>query len=209
MPLTQIQAGMFAGNAITAADLAAGSITTEKIANNAVTSALIANSAITSALIANSAIASAAIASEAVTLPKLARSGLFLTTFASRTSNHTLTGDSGWVDHISTEITVGKQCSLLAIYSSASSFESGAVEGFARLLVNGTMIGYNSCVAKQSTANAAGSGTVFWDVQNLAAGTHTIKVQVRNSKAGTTWTTPYWSVDGQTANTLGLLYYNT
>jgi glucose dehydrogenase len=144
---------------------------------------------------------------DGVALPQIARNGLFFTSFAARTSQQSLVGDSGWVDHLTSNVTVAKQCSLLIIYSSSSSFESGPVQGFARLLVDGTMVGFNSCVAKQSTANAAGSGTVFWDVQNIAAGAHTIKVQVRNTQGGSTWVTPYFDADGQTANTLGLIFY--
>jgi len=144
---------------------------------------------------------------DGVALPQIARNGLFFTTFATRTSQQTLIGDSGWVDHLSTSITVAKQCSLLVIYSSSSSFESGPVQGFARLVVDGGTIGNNSCCAKQSTANAAGSGTVFYDVQNIAAGAHTIKVQLRNTQGGSTWITPYFDADGNTANILGLLFY--
>jgi hypothetical protein len=144
---------------------------------------------------------------DGVALSQISRNGLFFTQFTQRTAQQSLAGDSGWVDHISTSITVAKQCSLLLIYSSASSFESGPVQGFARLIVDGAMIGKNSCVAKQSTANAAGSGTVFWDVQNIAAGAHTIKVQVRNTQGGSTWITPYFDADGETANILGLIFY--
>jgi hypothetical protein len=144
---------------------------------------------------------------DGVALPQIARNGLFFTAFAFRTSQQSLVGDSGWVDHLTSNVTVAKQCSLLIIYSSSSSFENGPVQGFARLLVDGTMVGFNSCCAKQSTANAAGSGTVFWDVQNIAAGAHTIKVQVRNTQGGSTWITPYFDADGQTANTLGLIFY--
>ena len=65
----------------------------------------------------------------------------------------------------------------------------------------------NACVAKQSTANSAGSGCVIWDKQYLPAGTHTVTVQIRNTISGSTWVTPYWSADGQTANTLSVMYY--
>lgn len=176
--------------------LADGSITADELAEGAA----VAN-------IANGSLVTAKLADSAVTLPKLAYGGLFFTQFATRTSEHALIGDSGWVDHLSMSFTVGKQCNALFLYSSSSSFESGPVQGFARLILDGTMIGYNSCVAKQSTANAAGAGTVQWDRQSLAAGSHTIKVQLRNTQATSTWRTPYWNIDGQTANTLGALFY--
>lgn len=157
--------------------------------------------------IANGALLTDKFADNAVTLSKIATGGLFFTQFATRTSEQALVGDSGWVDHLSMTFTVGKQCSCLFLYSSSSSFESGPVQGFARLILDGSMIGYNSCVAKQSTANAAGAGTVQWDRQNIGAGSHTIKVQLRNTQGSSTWRTPYWNVDGQTANTLGALFY--
>lgn len=137
-----------------------------------------------------------------------ATGSVYFTQCAGRTSQHSLSGDSGWVDHLSMDFTVGKTCNAMFMYSNSSSYESGPVQGFARLILDGTMIGYNSCVAKQSTANAAGPGTVFWDKQNISAGSHTVKVQIRNTQSGTTWITPYWSADGQTANTLCALYYN-
>ena len=160
-----------------------------------------------SADINTGAVIESKIASDAVSLAKLNYSGLFMTQFSARQTAHSLAGDSGWQDHLSMTFTVGKQCNALFIYSNSSSFESGPVQGFARILLDGTMIGYNSCVAKQSTANAAGSGTVFWDRQNISAGSHTVKVQLRNTQSSSTWVTPYFSIDDQTANSLGALFY--
>lgn len=182
-------------------------VTTAKINDLAVTTAKVNDLAVTSAKLAANAVTNEKINAEAVSLAKLGYSGLFMTQFAQRTSQQSLSGDSGWQDHLSMTFTVGKQCNALFLYSSSSSFESGVVQGFARILVDGNMIGANSCVAKQSTANAAGAGTVFWELQNISAGSHTVKVQVRNTQSGSTWITPYWSADGQTANTLGALFY--
>jgi len=140
-----------------------------------------------------------------VVLSKLGSNALFQTQFNGRTSQHTLVGDSGWVDHLSITFTTTAVCNCFFIYSSSSSYESGTVQGFARLLLDGTMLGYNSAVAKQSTANSAGAGTCVWDRIGVSIGTHTIKVQLRNTSG--TWITPYWNVDGQTANSLGVIYY--
>lgn len=197
MPISQIVTNSIAAGAVVADDLANSSVTTAKIADSAITTAKIAEGAVVTADLADSA----------VTLAKLGYTGLFFTQFAERGSQQSLVNDSGWVDHISNTFTIGKQCNVLFLYSSSSSFESGPVQGFARLVLNGTVIGRNSCVAKQSTANSAGAGTVFWDRQGLAAGTHTVTVQVRNTQSGSTWITPYWSVDGATSNTLGVIYY--
>ena len=131
----------------------------------------------------------------------------FQTQCAFRNSNHTLAGDSGWVDHLSTTFTVTRaNTAALFIYSSSSSFESGPVQGFARFMLDGTLIGFSSCVAKQSTANAAGSGTLVWDIQALSVGQHTITVQIRNTVSGSTWVTPYYN-EGSTANVLAVTFY--
>ena len=131
----------------------------------------------------------------------------FQTQCAYRNSNHTLAGDSGWVDHLSMTFTVTRaNTAALFIYSSSSSFESGPVQGFARFVLDGTNIGFSSCVAKQSTANAAGSGMLVWDYQSLSVGQHTITVQVRNTVSGSTWITPYYN-EGSTANLLAATFY--
>ena len=169
--------------------------------------ALKANTASLGALASLSSVTTSQISDGAVTAAKLGSNAVFFTQFSARTSQHTLSGDSGWQDHITMTFTTNRACSCLFVYSSSSSYESGAVQGFARLMLDGTMIGYNSAVAKQSTANSAGAGTCIWDKQSVSAGTHTITVQLRNTVGGTTWISPYWSADGQTANTLGVLYY--
>ena len=151
-------------------------------------------------------IVNAALANNTITSSKMAISGFFKTQFAERSATHSLGGDSGWVDHLSMTISVGQTCNALFTYISSSSYESGAVQGFARILVDGNWIGRNSCVARQSASNHAGSGAVMWDYQNLPAGNHTITVQVRNNQGGTTWITPYWS-DGGTSNILGAMFY--
>lgn len=123
-----------------------------------------------------------------------------------RTSQQSLAGDSGWVDHLSTSITCGVASRIWMFFGASFSYENGAVQGFGRFVVDGTAIGYNWCMGKQTTANAGGSGSGCW-YADVAAGSHTITVQCRNSQGASTWITPYWSVDGNTANTLGVLYY--
>ncbi len=203
----EIVAAMISAGAVTEAKIGTGAVTEAKIGTGAVTEGKIASNAVIAAKIANNAVTTDKLNSEAVTLAKLNSSGLFMTQFAERSAQQSLVGDSGWQDHLSMTFTVGKTCNVLFLYSSSSSFESGPVQGFARLVLDGTMIGRNSCVAKQSTANAAGSGTVMWDKQGVAAGTHTIKIQVRNTQGGSTWITPYYDADSQTSNMLGAIFY--
>lgn len=169
--------------------------------------ALKANTSSLGTLATLNAVGTSTISDGAVTAAKLGGNALFLTQFNVRTSQHSLGGDSGWVDHLSMTFTTNRVCNCIFFYSSSASFESGPVQGFARLILDGSQIGYNSAVAKQSTANAAGAGTCMWDRQNVSAGSHTITVQLRNVSGGSTWITPYWSADSNTGNTIGVLYY--
>jgi hypothetical protein len=158
-------------------------------------------------LAALNTIAAAQISDGAVTAAKLGSNAVFFTQMTARTSQHSMSGDSGWQDHLTLTFTNNRTCNCMFYYVSSSAYESGPAQGFARFILNGSMIGYNSCVAKQTTANAAGGGSLIWDRQNLPAGTHTITVQLRNTVGGSTWITPYWGADSQTANLLGAIYY--
>lgn len=165
------------------------------------------NPASLGALATLNTVSTSTISDGAVTGAKLGSNALFLTQFNVRTSQHTLSGDSGWVDHLSITFTTGRVCNCLFLYTSSASYESGAVQGFARIILDGVQVGYNTAVAKQSTANSAGSGTCMWDRQNVSAGSHTVTIQLRNSQGATTWITPYWTVDSNTGNLLGVLFY--
>lgn len=142
-----------------------------------------------------------------VTSAKLAGSGRMTIATAARTSSHGLGGDSGWVDHLSVSFTTGVACRIAMVFCESCTYESGAVTGFGRFLVDGSKVGYNFMLGKQSTANSGAAGSGLW-YADVSAGSHTVMVQVRNSAGGTTWYTPYWSVDGEVANTLGVWYYS-
>ena len=154
----------------------------------------------------DNSILTADIADANITSTKLSSTGRLSFISVGRTAQHSLAGDSGWVDHLSTSITCGVACRIWMFFGASYSYESGAVQGFGRFVVDGTAIGYNWCMGKQSTANAAGSGSGCW-YADVTAGAHTILVQIRNSQGASTWISPYYSVDGNTANTLGVLYY--
>lgn len=138
---------------------------------------------------------------------KLASSGRMTVATAARTSAHGLGGDSGWVDHLSVTFTVGVASRIMMVFCESCTYESGAVTAFGRFLVDGNKVGYNFMLGKQSTANSGAAGSGLW-YADVSAGSHTVMVQVRNSAGGTTWYTPYWSVDGEVANTLGVWYYS-
>jgi len=204
---SSITSAKLVNGAVTSEKISDGAVTTAKINDGSVTTAKINDGAINAAKLASATITTAKISDGAITAAKLSGNALFLTQFNVRTSQHSLGGDSGWVDHLSMTFTTNRVCNCLFIYSSSSSYESGTVQGFARLILDGTQIGYNSAVAKQSASNSAGSGTCIWDKQNVSAGSHTITVQIRNTQGGSTWITPYWTADSNTGNTIGVLYY--
>lgn len=137
---------------------------------------------------------------------KLTSTGRFDVAVGVRNGGQSLGGDSGWNDHMSTSFTCGVACRILIIVQISSGFESGPAQGFFRILVDGSKVGYSWMGGKQSTANSAGSGSSLWTA-DVGAGSHTVMIQARNIAGGSTWITPYWQVDGEGANTLGVLYY--
>jgi hypothetical protein len=141
-----------------------------------------------------------------VAAASLATSGKFTALTAYQNTPQSYNGDSGWVDHLSLTFTAGVACRVMVWGMVSSSYESGPVQGFMRLLMDGTQIGTAWCAGKQSTANSAGSGSGCAYV-DVAAGSHTVKIQARNNQGGTTWQTPYFQVDEQGANSLGIIYY--
>jgi hypothetical protein len=136
----------------------------------------------------------------------LATSAKFTALTAYQNTTQSYSGDSGWVDHLSLTFTAGVACRVMVWGMVSSGYESGTVQGFMKLLMDGTQIGYIWCAGKQASANSAGSGSSCAYV-DVAAGSHTVKIQARNNQGGTTWITPYFQVDGQGANSLGVIYY--
>lgn len=203
MPISQITSNSIAVGAVSASDLADGSISTVKIADAAVTNAKIDTVAATklTGQVPATSLTNAQVASSG-----LATSGKFTTLVAYQNSAQSYVNDSGWVDHVSLSFTTGVACRIMVWGMVSSGYESGAVQGFMRFILDGSQIGYAWCAGKQSTANSAGSGSscAYADV---SAGSHTIKIQARNTQGGSTWITPYFSVEGQGANSLGVMYY--
>jgi hypothetical protein len=143
---------------------------------------------------------------DSVSSTKLTSTGRFNVALGVRNGGQSLSGDSGWNDHMSTTFTCGVACRIFIIVQISSGYESGPAQGFFRILVDGNKVGYSWMGGKQSTANSAGAGSGLW-YADVSAGSHTVMVQARNTAGGSTWITPYWQVDGEGANTLGVLYY--
>jgi len=134
-----------------------------------------------------------------------ASSGRLAITTAIRNSAQSLSGDSGWQDHVSLAFTTGVASRAMFFFMPGVTWESGAVQGFYRFVLDGSKIGYNWCGGRQSAGNNGHSGSGLW-FADVSAAAHTIKIQARNVP-GSTWQTPYWSADGEGVNMLTALYY--
>lgn len=197
MAISQITSNSIAAGAVSASDLADASVTAAKISASGTPSA-------STFLRGDGSWQAVSIPANSVSSSSLTSTGRFSGDVAYRNSGQTLVGDSGWVDHISLTFTTGVACRIMVWGMVSSSYESGSVQGFMKFVLDGSQIGYIWCAGKQSTANSAGSGSscAYADV---SAGSHTIKIQARNTSG--TWITPYFSVDGQGANSLGVMFY--
>jgi hypothetical protein len=116
-------------------------------------------------------------------------------------TNRTLTGDSGWVSHMSGTFSPSKISNVLVTATFSMTFESGAVQTVCRLLIDGVDYG-GFCCSKQSTANSGASASGTWQLPNVTAGSHTYDLQVRNTQGSTTCILNYW--DGGLGGNYGL-----
>ena len=118
--------------------------------------------------------------------------GVRLLTQQTRTDvNRTLSGDSGWITHLSGSVTLPKQSNVIVQTNFGMTREAGSVEAFARLQWAGTVY-YGYCMSKQSTANHGGAASGSFHFANQAAGTYAWELQVRNTQGGTTCILNYW-----------------
>lgn len=209
MAISQITSNSIAAGAVSASDLADGSITTDKLANSAVTTTKISATGTPSSstfLRGDGSWQAVSIPANSVSSSSLTSTGRITYLVAERNTQQSLGGDSGWVDHVSVTFTVGVASRIMFWMCTSVGYESGAVQGFMRFILDGNQVGSNFCAGRQAASNQAASGSATW-YADVSAGSHTLKVQARNSIGGTTWITPYWSVDGQSVNTLGVMYY--
>ena len=120
------------------------------------------------------------------------------------TSTVTLTNSTSWTDHITLNFTTTRVGPVICTMNFGSGYESNLVYGEGRFLLDDTTATSVFMGGVQTTSNRAvgGSGTrVFSDV---SAGSHTIKVQIRNNGSSSTWKTPYY---GDATNHATVQYY--
>jgi hypothetical protein len=145
------------------------------------------------------------IANGTINKDRLAGSAIATYLVGQRSSAQGMSGDTGWTDHMSFTFSTSFSTRILVLFCAENGWESSTTTGFHRLILNGGKIGYNVCTGRIMANNGAGAGSTSW-VADVGAGTHTILVQQAMSGGGT-WYSPYWTVDGEGANTLGVFYY--
>lgn len=119
--------------------------------------------------------------------------------------DRSLSGDSGWVNHAGISFTTTVSGPVIMWAQLSPSYESGAVDGRARFVVDGVAYNDNSpTIAYQFNINrATGSHKIWGQTGNLSAGAHTAYLQLRNVAGGTTWITSYWGG----VDYFGIVYY--
>jgi len=123
-------------------------------------------------------------------------------------TNRTLTGDSGWVSHMSGTFSPSKISNILVEATFSMTYETGQVISACRLLIDGVDYG-GFCMSKQSTANMGGAASGTWQFPAVTAGSHTYDLQVRNTQSATTNILNYWDAglgDNYSKDTIVLTY---
>lgn len=162
-------------------------------------------SGLTAGGIDSGVITSASIEGSTIAFDRFADSAKATYLVGSRSSAQGQGGDVGWTDHLSFTFSVSFSTRVMFLWQVSNGYESGQTRGFHRFILDGSKIGYNACTGCIAANNGAGAGSNAW-YADIGAGTHTILIQQAHSGGGT-WYSPYWTVDGEGANTLGVFYY--
>jgi hypothetical protein len=116
------------------------------------------------------------------------------------TTDRSLSGDSGWVDHMSITFTPTISCTVLCFANYAHGREDGPVNVAARFILDGGVTTQEVQIIKQGIGSSYGFGahSSFGFFTSVSAASHTIKLQVRNSSAGSTGVMNYFGQPGGT-----------
>ena len=125
----------------------------------------------------------------------------------STTTNRTLTGDSGWVDHLEVTFTTTQTSTLQCFGQFSHGYESGTVYTSGRFELDGTSYTESLQIFKvgHSSNHSFGAHNMIGFFPNVSAGSHTIKLQVRNSSSGTTAIMNYFD-DAANGDHIWILY---
>lgn len=177
------------------ANLQDSAITTAKIADSAVVEADIANLAVTAGKLASTL----DLSSKTLTLPSSSVRE-YLQVSASTTTDRSLVGDSGWVDHLSVTFTANQSCTVLCFANFAHAREDGPVNTAARFILDNSTTTDEMQIFKQGfgASYSFGAHSSYGIFNNVSAGSHTIKLQARNSASGSTGILNHWGQPGGT-----------
>jgi hypothetical protein len=164
------------------------------------------DSAITSVKIADATVAAGDLAgtldlsSKTLTLPSSATPVEYKQNVDYTTTDRSLVGDSGWIDHMSITFTNTISCTVLCFANFAHGREDGPVNLAGRFLLDGSTATQEVQVFKQGLGSsyAFGAHSSFGFLPSVSAGSHTIKLQVRNSAGGSTAVMNYFGQPGGT-----------
>jgi hypothetical protein len=155
----------------------------DKVVDGSIVEADIANLAVTAGKLASTL----DLSGKTLTLPSSAVREYQQST-AYTTTDRSLSGDSGWVDHLSITFTTNQACTVLCFANFAHGREDGPVNLAGRYLLDGSTATQEVQVFKQGFANSYsfGAHSSFGFFPSVSAGSHTIKLQVRNYSSGST-----------------------
>lgn len=159
-----------------------GELPTANLQANAITSAKIADGAVASGDLASTL----DLSSKTLTLPSSSVREYSMVEVGT-TTNRTLNGDSGWVDHLSATFTTNQSCTVFCHGQLAHGFEEGPVVMHGRFVLDDSSTTTELQVFKQGFANnfSFGAHNCHGFFTSVSAGSHTIKFQVRNYTGGT------------------------
>jgi hypothetical protein len=173
-----------------------GELPTANIAAGAIVEADIANLAVTAGKLASTL----DLSSKTLTLPSSATPVEYKQNVDYTTTDRSLVGDSGWIDHMSITFTNTISCTVLCFANFAHGREDGPVNLAGRFLLDGSTATQEVQVFKQGLGSsyAFGAHSSFGFLPSVSAGSHTIKLQVRNSAGGSTAVMNYFGQPGGT-----------
>ena len=209
MPLSRINSASIANNAVAAADIADGTITAAKIvsiANTQITGNItaaqitsVANTQLTGNITAAQLASTLDLSSKTLTLPSSSVRE-YQQVSASTTTDRSLVGDSGWIEHLSVTFTANQSCTVLCFANFAHGREDGPVNVAARFILDDSATTDEMQIFKAGfgASYSFGAHNSYGVFNNVSAGSHTIKLQVRNSSSGSTGIMNHWGQPGGT-----------
>lgn len=125
---------------------------------------------------------------------------------ASTTTNRTITGVSSFVDHLSVTFTTTQVCTVLCNVDLAHGYENGQVMLHGRFDLDGTSQTNEAQLFTQGIGSnkAFGAHNMFEVFENVSAGSHTVKLQVKNYVSSTAILN--YMDDGNAGDNMVILY---